>query len=92
MPTERELEEMEQDMFQMEKEQIADICREVMMSEVKERIFDYEFIKEELRQLNEGDRVVLPKSKEHAKMMLIIAMNYLGIKPGESFSYGDKNS
>jgi hypothetical protein len=90
MPTQRELEEMEQDMFQMEKEQITEICREVMMSEVKERIFDYEIIKEELRQLNAGERVVLPKDKEHAKFMLIIAMNYLGIKPGESFSYGDK--
>ena len=44
---------------------------------------------EELRQINEGLRVVLPKSKEHAKMMLIVAMNYLGIKPGENFSYGD---
>ena len=91
MPTERELEEMEQDMFQMERNQIADICREVMMSEVKERIFDYELIKAELDQLKNGDRVVLPKSKEHAKMMLIISMNYLGIKPGQTFSYGDTN-
>lgn len=92
MPTQRELEEMEQDMFQMERDQIADICREVMMSEVKERIFDYELIKAELDQLNNGDRVVLPKSKEHAKMMLIISMNYLGIKPGQTFSYGENTN
>ena len=83
MPTQQELKEMEQDMFQMEKEQIQEICREVMMSEVKERLFDYEFIKEELRQVNEGERVILPKNKDHAKLMLIIAMNYLGIKAGE---------
>jgi SpoVK/Ycf46/Vps4 family AAA+-type ATPase len=89
--TEQELREMEQDMFQMERAQIENICREVMMSEIKDRLFDYEIIKEELRQLNEGERVVLPKDKEHAKFMLIIAMNYLGIKPGESFSYGSND-
>lgn len=55
------------------------ICLETM----REALFDHEIIKEELRQLNEGERIVLPKSKEHAKYMLIIAMNYLGIKPGE---------
>ena len=65
------------------------IAREVMSKEVKPIVFENEQLKEELRQLNEGDRVVLPKSKEHAKMMLIIAMNYLGIKPGETFSYGE---
>lgn len=65
------------------------IAREVMSKEIKPVIFENEQLKEELRQLNEGDRVVLPKSKEHAKMMLIVAMNYLGIKPGETFSYGE---
>jgi len=65
------------------------IAREVMSKEMKPIVFENEQLKEELRQLNEGDRVVLPKSKEHAKMMLIIAMNYLGIKPGETFSYGE---
>lgn len=86
MPTQRELEEMEQDMFQIERDQIREIAREVMMSEIKERIFDYELIKAELESINSGARVVLPKNKEHAKMMLIIAMNYLGIKPGESIT------
>lgn len=87
MPTQRELEEMEQDMFQMERDQIREIAREVMMSEVKERLFDYELIKAELDALKSGERVMLPVNKEHAKMMLIISMNYLGIKPGENFKY-----
>lgn len=63
------------------------IAREVMSKEVKPIVFENEQLKEELRQLNEGERVVLPKNKEHAKFMLIIAMNYLGIKPGEPISY-----
>jgi hypothetical protein len=82
---------MDQDMFQMERAQIADICREVMMSEVKERLFDYEVIKAELDSINNGDRVVLPKSPEHAKLMLIISMNYLGIKPGDAISLNSDN-
>ena len=65
------------------------IAREVMSMEIKPIVFENEQLKEELRQLNEGERVVLPKDREHAKFMLIIAMNYLGIKPGESFTYGD---
>ena len=83
MPTQRELEEMEQDYLQMDREKVEQICLEVM----KERLLDYEIIKEELRQTNAGERVVLPKDKEHAKFMLIIAMNYLGIKPGEPIRY-----
>ena len=84
MINEKELREMEQDYIQMERDRVEQICMEVM----KERLFDYERIKEELRQINEGERVVLPKDKEHAKFMLIIAMNYLGIKPGEEIHYG----
>jgi hypothetical protein len=72
------------------REEARSIAVEVMSQEVKPIVFENEILKEELRQLNEGDRVVLPKNKEHAKMMLIVAMNYLGIKPGETFSYGDK--
>jgi hypothetical protein len=83
MPTNRELEEMAQDYLQMDRDRVEQICLEVM----KERLFDYEVIKEELRQINAGERVVLPKDKEHAKFMLIIAMNYLGIKPGEPITY-----
>ena len=59
------------------------IAREVMSMELKPIVFELEQCREELRQLNEGERVVIPKNKEHAKFMLIMAMNYLGIKPGE---------
>lgn len=83
MITAEELHDMEQDYLQMDREKVEQICLEVM----KERLFDYEIIKEELRQINAGERVVLPKDKEHAKFMLIIAMNYLGIKPGEPIRY-----
>ena len=67
------------------------IAREVMSKEIKPIVFENEQLKEELRQLNEGDRVVLPKSREHAKMMLIIAMNYLGIKLGETIRIVENN-
>jgi len=69
--------------------QARSIAVEVMSQEIKPIVFENEQLKEELRQLNEGERVVLPKNKEHAKFMLIMAMNYLGIKPGETFSYGN---
>jgi len=83
MLTENEMREMEQDFLRMDREKVEQICMEVM----KERLFDYELIKAELDALNSGQRVVLPKNKEHAKFMLIIAMNYLGIKPGEPIRY-----
>ena len=66
------------------------IAREVMSMEMKPIVFELEQCREELRQLNEGERVVIPKNKEHAKFMLVMAMNYLGIKPGETFHYGDE--
>ena len=83
MLTAQELMEMERDFVQMDRDRVEQICMEVM----KERLFDYELIKAELDSLNNGDRVVLPKNKEHAKFMLIVAMNYLGIKPGEPIHY-----
>ena len=83
MLTQQEIDDMERDYIQMDRDRVEQICMEVM----KERLFDYELIKAELDSINNGDRVVLPKNKEHAKMMLIIAMNYLGIKPGEQISY-----
>ena len=83
MLTMNEMQEMERDFLQVDREKVEQICLEVM----RERLFNYEEIKEELRQLNAGERVVLPKDKEHAKFMLIIAMNYLGIKPGEPIRY-----
>ena len=32
---------------------------------------------EELRQLNDGERVVLPKDREHAEAMVRVGMSYL---------------
>jgi hypothetical protein len=32
---------------------------------------------EELRQLNEGERVVLPKNREHAQALVRVGMSYL---------------
>lgn len=75
------------DTIPVTRSQVEAIAREVMANEVRPIVFELEQVKEELRQLNEGERVVLPKNKEHAKFMLIMAMNYLGIKPGEKISY-----
>jgi len=77
------------DTIPVTRSEARNIALEVMSMEIKPIVFELEQLKEELRQLNEGERVVLPKNKEHAKFMLIMAMNYLGIKPGESFTYGD---
>jgi len=68
-----------------DREQVKAICLDVF----REMLFEHEAIKLELESLKNGTRVMLPTSNEHAKMMLIIAMNYLGIKPGQPISYGD---
>ena len=73
MPTQRELEEMEQDMFQMEKEQITEICREVM----KDELFEGMVAKEELRLLKEGYTMLIPHDTEHARAMFKMASFYL---------------
>ena len=38
---------------------------------------------EELAQLNEGKRVILPKNKEHAESMVRIGMSYLDTQYGQ---------
>lgn len=73
MPTARELEEMERDFIQMDRERVEQICTEVM----KERLFDYERIKEELRRLQSGESVVLPADMDHARFMLRVAQFYI---------------
>lgn len=80
---------MSLDTIPVTKSQAETIAREVMINEMRPVVFELEQVKEELRQLNEGERVVLPKNKEHAKYMLIMAMNYLGIKPDQPISYGE---
>jgi len=73
MPTPKELEEMERDYEQMDRERITDICKEVM----KEELLEAEMAKEELRLLKEGTIVVLPKDLEHARAMFKVACFYL---------------
>ena len=73
MPTARELEEMERDFVQMDRERVEQICTEVM----KERLFDYERIKEELRRLQSGESVVIPADMDHARFMLRMAQYYI---------------
>ena len=68
--------------------QAEQMAHEIMSQEIRPLVFENEQLKEELRQLNEGERVVLPKNPEHAKFMLIMAMNYLGIRPGQPVHYG----
>lgn len=62
------------------------ICLDVMRDTMRETLIDYETVKGELELYKTGKVVPLPVDKEHAKMMLIIAMNYLNIKPGEPAS------
>ena len=82
---------MPMDTVPVSRSQAEAIAREVIATEFRPVMFELEELREELRQLNEGERVVIPQNKEHAKFMLIMAMNYLGIKPGEPITYGETN-
>jgi len=73
MPTQRELEEMEQDYLQMEREQIEQICREY----IKDKIFEGMVAQEELRLLKEGATMLVPHDVEHARAMFKMACFYL---------------
>jgi hypothetical protein len=68
-----EYEEMERDFVQMERDKVEQICFEVM----KERLYNYESMKEELRLLKSGESVVLPVNMDHARFMLLIAQHYI---------------
>ena len=61
------------------REEVEAICLETMRNTLN----DYESIKAELDLYKKGIVIPLPVDKNHANGMLIIAMNYLGIKPGE---------
>ena len=80
---------MSLDTIPVTRSQAETIAREVMADQVRPMVFELEQLREELRQLNAGERVVIPKNPEHARYMLIMAMNYLGIKPGQTVSYGE---
>lgn len=66
------------------REEVEQICLDTM----REELLDYAFVKESLRQLEQGERVVLPKDREHAEAMFKVASLYLGFwKPGEEFKF-----
>ena len=73
MPTHREMEEMERDFIQMDRDKVEQICFEVM----KERLYNYEVMKEELRRIKSGESVVIPVDMDHARFMLRIAQFYI---------------
>lgn len=73
MPTQRELEEMEQDYLQMDKDRIKEICHEIM----KDELFEGMVAKEELRLLKEGYTMLIPHDVEHARSMFKMACFYL---------------
>lgn len=60
------------------REQAEAIAREVMQVETAPLIFELEAMREELRQLNEGERIVIPVDQEHAECMFKLAAMYLG--------------
>lgn len=73
MPTQRELEEMARDYERMDRDHVEQICREIM----KDELFEGLVAKEELRLLNEGHTIVVPKDLEHARAMFKMACFYL---------------
>jgi uridine kinase len=60
------------------REQAEAIAREVMQVEAAPLVFELEAMREQLRQLEEGERVVLPVDTEHAEAMFKVASMYLG--------------
>ena len=65
------------------------IAREVMIEQVAPVVFEYEALKEEMRQLVEGERVIMPCDQEHAEAMFKVASMYLGYwTPGQDFNFG----
>lgn len=73
MLTAQELEDMERDYIQMDRDRVEEICHEVM----REQLLDYETVKEELRLMREGHTIVVPKDVEHARAMFKMACFYL---------------
>lgn len=73
MPTQRELEEMEQDYINMDRDRVREICHEIM----KDELFEAMVAKEELRLMREGHTIVVPKDVEHARAMFKMASFYL---------------
>lgn len=60
-----------------------DIVERICLDTMRTALNDYETIKSELNLIKTGQTVVMPVDKEHARCMLLLAMHYLEIKPGE---------
>ena len=73
MTTQRELEEMEQDLINLEIDRVKEICRDVMRDE----LFEAEVAKQELKLLRTGEAVLIPADVEHARSMFKMASFYL---------------
>jgi hypothetical protein len=73
MPTQRELEEMEHDYLEMDRDKVRAICHEIM----KDELFEGMVAKEELRLLKEGHTMLIPHDVEHARAMFKMACFYL---------------
>ena len=72
------------------REQAEAIAREVMQHEAAPLVFELEALKEQLRQLNEGEAVVMPVDQFHAEAMFKVAAMYLGYWDplnGEQFNF-----
>lgn len=65
------------DTIPVTRSQAEAIAREVMNEEVRPIMIENQQLKEELRQIREGERVVMPKDLEHARAMFKMATFYL---------------
>ena len=73
MYSQKELDDMEQDFIQMDRDRVEQICREIM----KDELFEGLVAKEELRLMREGHTIVVPCDVEHARAMFKMACFYL---------------
>lgn len=65
------------DTIPITRSQAEAIAREVMNEEVRPIMIENQQLKEELRQIREGKRVVMPRDIEHARAMFKMATFYL---------------
>lgn len=65
------------DTIPVTRSQAEAIAREVMNEEVRPIMIENQQLKEELRQIREGERVVMPKDIEHARAMFKMSTFYL---------------
>lgn len=51
--------------------------QKIVFESVAEIANDYVIIKEQLRQIREGETVIIPANIDHARFMLVIAQKYI---------------